>query len=425
MDLFEQLLAQNIRVVERFVLFRIPYRADAEDVLQETYLAAYRQFASLKSPDAFRPWLLAIARNKCRDYFREQGRALELPLDEIAEFVPAQSRFGIVEQLAVRDVLQKLDDPEKQILYLYYFRGLPQSEIAQKLGVPLGTVKSRLFRAKESFKKEYSDLPKGECSMKKMPEFMPEYTIIESDQQPFAVRWEEIMGWFLVPRQGEKLSWAMYDFPERKRTEDVEMKVIGKAEVHGIEGVECVSIEHDPILCNSAGGKKEVERHFVVQLTDTHCRILAESHMENGVKRYYTFLDGDAFLPNWGFGEDNCGNEVNLVPKGDISRSGNVVQCADKPFLLDIVGRCTVKIAGKNYDTVRVMDVETYNNGVVSEQFLDKNGRTILWRRFNRDDWAFDRYKKLWSEILPQNERLTINGKTYVHWYDCITDYIL
>ena len=72
-----------------------------------------------------------------------------------------------------------------------------------------------------------------------------------------------------------------------------------------------------------------------------------------------------------------------------------------------------------------VMDIETYDCGVVSEQFLDKNGKTILWRRFNRDDWAIDRYKKLWSEQLPENDKLTVNGTTYVHWYDCITDYIL
>lgn len=98
---------------------------------------------------------------------------------------------------------------------------------------------------------------------------------------------------------------------------------------------------------------------------------------------------------------------------------------ADKDFLLDIVGRYTVAINEKTYDTVCVMDIETYNNGVVSEQFLDENGKTVLWRRFNRDDWAVDRYQKRWSEQLPHNERLTVNGAVYVHWYDCITDYIL
>ena len=86
----------------------------------------------------------------------------------------------------------------------------------------------------------------------------------------------------------------------------------------------------------------------------------------------------------------------------------------------------TEKKFGDNSDFKSItLDIETYNAGVVSEQFLDKNGRTILWRRFNRNDWAFDTYGKLWSEQLPGNEQLIINGQTYVQWYDCITDYIL
>ena len=92
--------------------------------------------------------------------------------------------------------------------------------------------------------------------------------------------------------------------------------------------------------------------------------------------------------------------------------------------MLDIVGRYSIKINGAEYDTVCVMDIETYENNVVTEQFLDKNGRTILWRRFNRFDRKSDKYGKLWTELLPQNDRLTINGVTYVHWYDCLTDYV-
>jgi hypothetical protein len=267
--------------------------------------------------------------------------------------------------------------------------------------------------------------PKGETNMKKMPATLPAYKIERSELAPFAVRWEEIMGWFLVPKLGEKLSWAMYDFPEKKRTELCEMEVVGKAEVHGIEGVEIVAVETDPMGCNSAGGQKKVERRFVAQLTDSHCRLLAESHEENGVKRYYTFLDGENFLANWGFGEDNCGNEIHISPKGDITREGNAIAAKEKEFLLDVVGRYNVTIGGKTYDTVCIVDCYTYIDGAMSEQYVDQNGRTILWRRFNRNDWAYSRYGKLWTEMLPENETLTVNGETYVHWYDCITDYIL
>ena len=92
---------------------------------------------------------------------------------------------------------------------------------------------------------------------------------------------------------------------------------------------------------------------------------------------------------------------------------------------VDIVGRYRVTINGRTYDTVCVMDIGHFNHRIAIEQYLDQNGRTILWRRFNKNDWAFSRYGKLWTELLPDNERLTVNGETYVHWYDCITSYIL
>ena len=424
---FEELLRQHKSAVERFVYYRLPSKADGDDVLQEVYLTAFRKFDTLKEEGAFKMWLLCIARNKCNDYFRAQARQLEVPLDGIAGEMSDMGHMGVTEAGLVRDTLRMLADKDRQILWLYYFKNKPQAEIAEILHIPLGTVKSRLHAAKQSFKERYPYPPatKGVIAMKKLPEQMPEYKIIPSDQPPFEVKWEELMGWFLVPRLGEKLSWAMYDFPEKRCTEYNEMEVVGRAEVHGIEGVEIVSVASNPMECNSAGGQNRVERRFVAQLTDTHCRLLAESHYQNGMKRYYTFLDGEPFLNNWGFGEDNCGKEIWLRPQGDIVRNGSNVKAKDKQYLLDIVGRYTVVINGKSYDTVCVMDIETYNPGIASEQFLDRNGRTILWRRFNRDDWAFSRYQQLWSQRLPDNERLTINGEVYVHWYDCITDYIL
>jgi hypothetical protein len=256
--------------------------------------------------------------------------------------------------------------------------------------------------------------------MKKLPSVLPSYTITPIDEEPFCVKWEELMGWFLVPRLGEKLSWGMYDMPSRRMTHVYDMQVTGKARVHGIDGVELTARE------SSQSDKTDViHRTFVAQLTDTHCRYLATLRNDGDVRNYITFLDEDAFMPNWGFGENNCGNETNLRRKGDIQRTGNTVASLKKPFLLDIVGRYRVDIGGKSYDTVCVMDIETYNSGVVSEQFIDSNGKTILWRRFNRNDWALDRYGAPWSEQLPDNDRLMVNGALYVQWYDCITDYIL
>ncbi len=420
---FEILLNEHKRVVERFVFYRISDRNSAEDILQETYLAAFQKFSMLKNRDSFKPWIISIARNKCSDYFRRKATQYEIPIDEITENRLSDSRYGVSVIDTVRETLDLLGDKDRQILYLYFWEAFQQAEIAKQLNIPVGTVKSRLYKAKQNFKTKYpyfTQVSKGESSMKKMPELIPEYKIEANTEKPFSVKWEELMGWFLIPKLGEKMSWGMYDIPSRKCSHVYDMQVTGKAKVHGIEGVELTAREA------SCSDKNDlINRTFVAQLTDTHCRYLAALRNDGDIRNYITFLDGDEFMPNWGFGEDNCGKEINLSVKGDIQRAGNAIVSADKDFLLDIVGRYTVTIGGKRYDTVCVMDIETYNCGVVSEQFLDRNGKTILWRRFNRDDWAIERYRKPWSEILPENERLTVNGKIYVHWYDCISDYIL
>ena len=267
--------------------------------------------------------------------------------------------------------------------------------------------------------------------MKKLPDIMPEYKITLSAEPPFECKWEEIMGWFIVPKLGEKLTWAMYDFPERTKSEVFDIKVTERASVHGIEGVEILSEERN--TGNAAHKNADLIRTFVVKLTDTHCRILSQSHTENGVKKYFTFLDGDAFLDNWGFGEDNCGNEVNLRVKGTVTKDGSSYVCRKEKQVMDVVGRYNVEINGKTYDTICVVDSELYNENVFAEQYIDKNGRTVLWRRFNKNDWSYKRYNehynfdgnKLWSEMFPENEQVTVNGEIYVHWYDCITDYIM
>lgn len=429
MDEFEKLLRDVSSGVERFVRYRLPSQTDADDVLQEVYLNAYRNFHDLRNKDAFKSWIISIARNKCNDYFRAKAVQMEISIEELSQQELSAGRLGISVVHTVRETLDRLGDKDKQILYLYFWKELPQTEIAKLLDIPVGTVKSRLHTAKQHFKNKYpyqTQKPKGDTTMQKLPEYIPDYTIERLDAEPFRVRWEELQGWLIVPRVGQKLTWGMYDFPERKRTEYTEMEVIGKAEVHGIEGVEVVAMQYDPADYYRTGALDRVERRFVAQLTDTHSRYLAETHMEDGVRKCYTFLDGEAFLNNWGFGEDNCGNEVDLHPKGLLQREGNCVSGTIPREVVDVVGRYRVTIGGKSYDTVCVMDIECYNDAVASEQYVDQNGRTVLWRRFNRDDWAIDRFGgKPWSEKFPDNERITINGETYVHWYDCISDYIL
>ena len=136
-----------------------------------------------------------------------------------------------------------------------------------------------------------------------------------------------------------------------------------------------------------------------------------------------TFLDGDEYVSEWGYGEDNCGSETHLKANGIIKRYGNEVSISTEKHIMAVTSRHKIRMGGKEFDTICL--VEHFDNGVLTETYIDKNGKTVLWRRFNKNDWANNRYGNLWTEMFPDNEKLIVNGEIYVHWYDCITDYIL
>ncbi|MBE6811408.1 MAG: sigma-70 family RNA polymerase sigma factor [Ruminococcaceae bacterium] len=423
MDIFENLLCENMISLERFVRFRISDSFDAQDIIQESCIAAYKNFQQLKNKDAFKGWLLRIAANKCNDYYSKKAKTQQLS-DSFSQFTWLETPLERQKKEAVLETLKQLNEKDRQILYLFFFCDWSQDKIAEQLRIPVGTVKSRLHYAKKNFKHLYPEpfRPKGEKQMKKLPDILPPYTIEKSDLPPFDVRCEELRGFCILLKVGSYTTWGCYEQPHKALTQYTSANVTQKAEIHGIQGVEIVAEEHIP----TRDGKETVtQRQYVAQLTDTHCRYLAESHIENGVKRLFTFLDSDIFAINWGLGEDNCGFETNITAKGIITQNDSVLTTDATQEVTDIVGRYKVTICGKTYDTVCAVNIGHYAGKIVIEQYLDQNGRTVLWRRFNRNDWAYHRYGKLWTDILPDSETLTVNGETYVHWYDCITDYIL
>ena len=84
MDEFEKLLETERASVERFVRFRMNYRIDADDILQEVFLLAYQKFPQLKNKESFKAWIISIARNKCNDYFRKKAAQWEIPIEELS-----------------------------------------------------------------------------------------------------------------------------------------------------------------------------------------------------------------------------------------------------------------------------------------------------------------------------------------------------
>lgn len=431
MDEFEELLAGARTAAERWVKARMGSLADAEDVLQETYLAAYRGFPSLRDRSAFLPWLLGIARRKCADRYRANARRREVLTGDLPD--RADEEAG---DLGVGETLDALPERDRLMLRLFYRETLSQKQISTRLGIPEGTVKSRMNAARSRFRAAYPYPPKGASIMEKnidhsmLPKTLPEYSIEWTDGPAFPVECEELTGWFIVPRIGEKITWGIYDLPSRALDVSYDMAVTGQAVVHGLPGVSIHADVFEPeppvpagdpmraAVDASTGGQEEWT--FVAQEKDGYTRFLSAEHMEGGVRTLTTFLDGDAFMDNWGVGENNCGTPVHREPRGLITRSGNSATCPEKGGAADIVGRCRVTLGGVTHDTVCLIDAGMYEEGVVSEQYIGRDGHTVLWRRFNRDDQALGRFGKRWRELLPDNERIFVNGNVYVHWYDCL-----
>jgi RNA polymerase sigma-70 factor, ECF subfamily len=144
-DAFEVLYRRYSRSVLGLALRRLGDRGRAEDALQETFTAIWRA-AKTYRPErgAAAPWLFAVARNSISD----RGRARREPPAEAPDEPSLEAGPGELAEQSwlswrVHSALETLPEHERQLIELAYWSGLSQSEIADMVGIPLGTVKTR------------------------------------------------------------------------------------------------------------------------------------------------------------------------------------------------------------------------------------------------------------------------------------------
>ena len=139
-------------VVFPLILRIVRERADASDVLQEVFWEAWRDAgnydASRGSPEA---WMITRARTRAIDRIRATRRRSETfvaPLDEAMAATPVDPSGDAAERASdrgtVQSALQRLPDAQREVIELAYYAGLTQTEIADKIKQPLGTVKTRI-----------------------------------------------------------------------------------------------------------------------------------------------------------------------------------------------------------------------------------------------------------------------------------------
>ena len=164
---FEQIVLQTERAVYNLALSIVKKKEDAEDVTQETYLRLWRVASELKLEGSLKLYILKAARNLSLDLIRKNSRMDEIDtviLDADGEFEidiaddspdsrPDASYLRKVEKETVLQSIEELPSAAREMIVLRDIEGLSYAEIGTMLGIAEGTLKSKLFRARERLRK--------------------------------------------------------------------------------------------------------------------------------------------------------------------------------------------------------------------------------------------------------------------------------
>ncbi len=150
------------RLVYSVILAVVRDPAIAEDLLQETFLRIWNRAAGFDAErGALGPWLLTVARNRAIDHVRSAGARNTKNTLELEEREHRSQEIGVELDLQnqdqakiIRAALQKLSDNQRRVIELAYYEGLSQSEMSEKLGEPLGTIKTWVRGALKKLKEE-------------------------------------------------------------------------------------------------------------------------------------------------------------------------------------------------------------------------------------------------------------------------------
>ncbi len=128
--------------------------SEAEDIAQDALLRAWRRRSTLREADRRNQWLATIVRNEA---FRQHARVRPDPIATIETQEGAEDAqvVATVERADLHAALKALSDRDRQLLELRYAEDLTQPAIARRLGIPLGTVKVRLHRARNKLRRAY------------------------------------------------------------------------------------------------------------------------------------------------------------------------------------------------------------------------------------------------------------------------------
>lgn len=169
---FEQLIAQYEKKVYNLAYRLTGNHEDASDVAQEAFIRVYNSLPEFRGDSSFATWLYRIVNNVGMDELRKRKRQRVTSLDDtvtvedgemtrqLADHAdgPEQALERVETQRAVQESISALDEEYRMVVVMCDLQGYSYNEIAETLGINLGTVKSRLHRARQALKEKFGSL---------------------------------------------------------------------------------------------------------------------------------------------------------------------------------------------------------------------------------------------------------------------------
>lgn len=168
---YDQLIQEYRGKIYGLIYNMTSNKEDTEDLLQEVFLKAFRSLPKFKGKSSFYTWIYRIAINRTINFVKRRKRRQALSLDQVdggierdPAYVELSSRSGPVRDVKIAELqetlnvaLQTLSEKHRAVVVLHDIQGVPHQEIAQMFKCSEGTVRSRLFYARQHLQRELSD----------------------------------------------------------------------------------------------------------------------------------------------------------------------------------------------------------------------------------------------------------------------------
>lgn len=151
---FGELYTRYARVVHGILLARVPY-GEAEDLVQDVFVTAFRKIATLREPKAFPGWLSAIARHNATEFHRAAYQHTNLQTEAARQASRNDTTEPVAAALAVVELIQMLPDAYRETLVLRFVEGLTGPEIALRTGLTADSVRVNLHRGTKMLREKW------------------------------------------------------------------------------------------------------------------------------------------------------------------------------------------------------------------------------------------------------------------------------